>query len=70
MKKAKEENQKNSNIQRSTQWHCDIYCRKIRFTECEGQEHVNPDAPDLCPYFDEMLYLPIYFQVIPYDILK
>lgn len=56
MKKAKEENQKNSNTQRPVQWHCDIYCRKIRFTECEGQEHINPDAPDLCPYFDEMLY--------------
>lgn len=39
-----------------SEWHCDIYCRKIRFTKCEGQEQVNPDAPDLCPYFDEMLY--------------
>lgn len=39
-----------------SEWHCDIYCRKIRYTKCEGQEHVNPDAPDLCPYFDEMLY--------------
>ena len=38
------------------EWHCDIYCRKIRYTKCEGQEHINPDAPDLCPYFDEMLY--------------
>ena len=38
------------------EWHCDIYCRKIRHTKCEGQEHINPDAPDLCPYFIEMLY--------------
>ena len=38
------------------EWHCDIYCRKIRHTKCEGQEHINPDAPDLCPFFSEMLY--------------
>lgn len=37
-------------------WHCDIYCRKVRHVTCEGQEHVDPDAPDLCPYIDEMLY--------------
>lgn len=56
MKKEKEINQTNPTIEETTQWHCDIYCRKIRFTKCEGQEHMNPDAPDLCPYFDEMLY--------------
>ena len=38
------------------EWHCDIYCRKIRHITCEGKDHVNENAPDLCPYFDEMLY--------------
>lgn len=37
-------------------WHCDIYCRKVRHVSCEGQEHIDCNAPDLCPYFDEMLY--------------
>lgn len=38
------------------EWHCDIYCRKIRHVDCEGRKYVNENAPDLCPYFDEMLY--------------
>ena len=37
-------------------WHCSIYCRKVRHIYCKGQEYVKEDAPDLCPYFDEMLY--------------
>lgn len=37
-------------------WHCDIYCRKVRHVACEGQGHIDENAPDLCPYFDEMLY--------------
>jgi len=38
------------------EWHCDTYCRKVRHVRCEGEEHINPEAPNLCPYFDEMLY--------------
>lgn len=38
------------------EWHCDTYCRKIRHVTCEGKDHINDNAPDLCPYFDEMLY--------------
>ena len=41
---------------REPAWHCDTYCRKIRHVYCEGMEHVKEGAPDLCPYFDEMLY--------------
>lgn len=37
-------------------WHCNTYCRKVRHIYCEGQEHVREDAPEQCPYFDEMLY--------------
>lgn len=37
-------------------WHCDIYCRKIRHVDCEGKSHIDANAPELCPYFDEMLY--------------
>ena len=38
------------------EWHCDIYCRKVRHVDCEGKEHINPDSPNMCPYFDKMLY--------------
>ncbi len=37
-------------------WHCDTYCRKVRHISCEGAKGIDPDAPDLCPYYDEMLY--------------
>ena len=37
-------------------WHCDTYCRKVRHVTCEGQGHIDPNAPDRCPYLDEMLY--------------
>lgn len=37
-------------------WHCDIYCRKIRHIDCEGRGNRDENAPELCPYFDEMLY--------------
>lgn len=37
-------------------WHCDIYCRKIRHIDCEGRKNRDANAPELCPYFDEMLY--------------
>ena len=37
-------------------WHCDTYCRKVRHVNCEGRDHVDPNAPDPCPYLDEMLY--------------
>ncbi|MEE1031119.1 MAG: hypothetical protein U0L12_03150 [Ruminococcus sp.] len=48
--------QKNNDHQQIQTWHCDTYCRKVRHVTCEGQENVREDAPDLCPYFDEMLY--------------
>lgn len=56
-----EENRKNTqeNLTKTKElreWHCDTYCRKIRHVTCEGRDHVNENAPDLCPYFDEMLY--------------
>ena len=38
------------------EWHCDIYCRKIRHVQCEGREYAKEGATELCPYFDEMLY--------------
>ena len=38
------------------EWRCDTYCRKVRHVKCEGEKHINPEAPNLCPYFDEMLY--------------
>lgn len=44
------------NTGKPEKWHCDIYCRKVRHVACEGQDHLDSDAPDLCPYFDEMLY--------------
>ncbi len=48
--------QETENQESKQTWHCDIYCRKIRHVTCEGREHANSNAPDLCPYFDEMLY--------------
>lgn len=38
------------------EWHCDTYCRKIRHVSCEGEKYIKEDAPNLCPYFEEMLY--------------
>lgn len=38
------------------EWHCDIYCRKVRHMDCEGKQHIKTGVIDLCPYFDEMLY--------------
>ena len=56
----KENNDNNEKALQQTnmpkEWHCDTYCRKIRHVTCEGKDHVNENAPDLCPYFDEMLY--------------
>ena len=37
-------------------WHCDIYCRKVRYVTCEGREHVDEKSKNRCPYLDEMLY--------------
>jgi len=37
-------------------WHCDTYCRKVRHVTCEGEKGIDDNAPDLCPYFDEMLF--------------
>ena len=37
-------------------WHGVTYCRKVRHVSCEGEGHISDDAPNLCPYFDEMLY--------------
>lgn len=48
--------QKKNNIIAKQAWHCDTYCRKVRHIDCEGKKYVKEDAPDLCPYFDEMLY--------------
>lgn len=45
-----------NNMEQPEKWHCDIYCRKVRHVACEGQDHIDSNAPDLCPYFDEMLY--------------
>lgn len=56
MNELNEAKEKQSNQQPISEWHCDIYCRKIRHVDCEGKEHVNPDSPNMCPYFDEMLY--------------
>ena len=39
-----------------TRWHCDTYCRKVRHVTCEGEKGIDDNAPDLCPYFDEMLF--------------
>ena len=51
------------------EWHCDIYCRKIRHMDCEGKQHIKTDAIDLCPYFDEMLYKitkkEVHYDMIP-----
>ncbi len=37
-------------------WHCDTYCRNVRHINCKGAKGIDPEAPDLCPYYDEMLY--------------
>lgn len=37
-------------------WHCDVYCRNVRHVSCEGQLCAESCAPELCPYYDEMLY--------------
>ena len=37
-------------------WHCDIYCRKVRYVTCEGRELVDEKSKNRCPYLDEMLY--------------
>lgn len=37
-------------------WHCDTYCRKVRYTACEGEFCVESGASGTCPYLDEMLY--------------
>ncbi|MCI6995465.1 MAG: hypothetical protein MR936_01425 [Eubacterium sp.] len=42
--------------EKNPEWHCDTYCRKIRHVSCEGEKYIKEDAPDLCPYFEEMLY--------------
>ncbi|HCT92375.1 MAG TPA: hypothetical protein DF613_13520 [Lachnospiraceae bacterium] len=46
---------KNPDAQPPT-WHCDIYCRNVRHVSCEGELCAEDCAPDLCPYYDEMLY--------------
>ena len=58
MKEKQETNSQNTvdtNDSKQT-WHCDTYCRKVRHVSCEGENNVSADAPNLCPYFDEMLY--------------
>ncbi|MCD8326494.1 MAG: hypothetical protein LUC90_07385 [Lachnospiraceae bacterium] len=37
-------------------WHCDTYCRKVRYITCEGRAFADPSSPNRCPYLDEMLY--------------
>jgi hypothetical protein len=37
-------------------WHCDIYCRKVRYVTCEGREFVDETSEKRCPYLEEMLY--------------
>ncbi|MCD8129726.1 MAG: hypothetical protein LUE16_00350 [Lachnospiraceae bacterium] len=37
-------------------WHCDTYCRKVRYVTCEGRAFADPSAPECCPYLEEMLY--------------
>lgn len=37
-------------------WHCDIYCRNVRHVSCGGRLCAEECAPELCPYYDEMLY--------------
>ena len=45
-----------SSTEPAPSWHCNTYCRKVRHIYCEGQQYVKEDAPEQCPYFDEMLY--------------
>ncbi|MCD7739474.1 MAG: hypothetical protein LUH58_10650 [Lachnospiraceae bacterium] len=37
-------------------WHCDTYCRKVRYVSCEGRALADPSSPNCCPYLEEMLY--------------
>lgn len=52
----KSELKKKNDIISKQAWHCDTYCRKICHINCEGKKNFQDNAPDLCPYFDEMLY--------------
>jgi hypothetical protein len=47
---------KNTKTGMPSKWHCDTYCRKVRHISCEGAKGISADAPDLCPFYDEMLY--------------
>ena len=37
-------------------WHCDTYCRNVRHVSCDGEFCMDPNAPETCPFLDEMLY--------------
>ena len=55
-KKSENKSTETAEFAEKPSWHCDIYCRKIRHIDCEGRKYRDENAPDLCPYFDEMLY--------------
>lgn len=55
-KKLQNDSKEKEMITAQPSWHCDIYCRKIRHIDCEGRKYRDENAPDLCPYFDEMLF--------------
>jgi hypothetical protein len=38
-----------------TRWHCDTDCRAAN-RACRGEQGKDPKAPDLCPYFEDMLF--------------
>ena len=43
-------------VEEKPAWHCDIYCRKVRYVTCEGREFVDETSENPCPYLEEMLY--------------
>jgi hypothetical protein len=38
-----------------TRWHCDTDCRAAN-RACRGESGKDPKAPDLCPYYEDMLF--------------
>lgn len=58
MKKNEEMMQKSEKKEEKqiTSWHCDTYCRNVRHVSCEGENGIDPDSPNRCPFLDEMLY--------------
>jgi hypothetical protein len=38
-----------------TRWHCDTDCRAAN-RPCRGEKGKDPKAPELCPYYEDMLF--------------